>query len=65
MMERLTGFLDMNKTMVSWQYCKDPNDINMAIASGDENWDGLTAANDIISITYDISHSCYVVFWKH
>lgn len=50
---------------VNWQYCKDPNDLNEAIANHDKDWEGLHDANDIISITYDSNHSSYVVFWKH
>ena len=49
---------------VNWQYCNNPNDINEAIKTKDENWEGLTSADDIISITYDTNHDCYVVFWK-
>ena len=48
---------------ISWNYCKDPNEINRAIMSGDENWYGITAEN-IISITWDGNHGCYVVFWR-
>lgn len=51
-------------TEVSWQYCRDPNDINEAIKNRDYNWQGLTDANQIISITYDPNHGCYVVFWR-
>lgn len=50
-------------TLVNWQYCNDPNDINEAIKTKDEDWEGLTSADDIISITYDHNHGCYVVFW--
>lgn len=50
-------------TLVNWQYCNDPNDINEAIKTKDENWEGLTSADDIISITYDTNHGCYVIFW--
>ena len=46
-----------------WQYCKSPNDINKAIKEHDENWEGLQSLNQIISITYDTNHGCYVVFW--
>lgn len=49
--------------MIIWQYTKDPNDINKAIETHDENWEGITSEN-IISITFDINHMCYVVFWK-
>lgn len=48
---------------VSWQYCKNLNDINEAIMTKDENWYGITAEN-IINITYDSNHGCYVVFWR-
>ena len=51
-------------TLVNWQYCTDLNDINEAIKAKDKYWEGLTSANDIISITYDSNHGCYVVFWK-
>lgn len=51
-------------SLVNWQYCHDLNTINMAIQKQDSNWYGLTSANQIISITYDNSHECYVVFWQ-
>ena len=51
------------KKMISWQYCKDPNEINNAILNADSNWDGITAEN-IISITWDGNHGCYAVFWR-
>lgn len=50
--------------LVNWQYCKNLNDIDEAIKNRDENWEGLTSADDIISITYNPNHGCYVVFWK-
>lgn len=49
---------------IMWQYCRDPNDINKAMDKHDENWEGLTSAEQIISITYDTNHGCYVVFWR-
>lgn len=53
---------------IMWQYCNDPNDINDAIrrnlCRGDENWEGLESAEQIISITYDSHQGCYVVFWE-
>lgn len=48
---------------LNWQYAKDPNEINEAIRTHDENWEGLTNAEQIKSITYDSNHGCYVVFW--
>ena len=51
-------------TEINWQYCKDLNDINRAIEMHDEDWEGLTSADLIINITYDMNHRCYVVFWK-
>lgn len=48
---------------ISWNYCKDLNEINYAIMSRDENWYGITAEN-IISITWDGNHGCYAVFWR-
>lgn len=50
---------------INWQYTNDPNDIDQAIKNKDENWEGLESANQIISITYDTNHGCYVVFWKY
>lgn len=55
----------MERQLVSWQYCKDPNDINKAILEQDPNWDRLVDAKQIISITYDTNHGCYVVFWRY
>ena len=46
-----------------WQYCKDPNDIQKVIDTKDGNWEGLESLHQIISITYDMNHGCYVVFW--
>lgn len=48
---------------ISWNYCKDPNSINSAIMEPNEDWAGITAEN-IISITWDGNHGCYVVFWR-
>lgn len=49
--------------LIMWQYTHNPNDINDAIKNRDEDWEGLTSADQIISITYDTNHGCYVVFW--
>jgi len=58
----------MGKTYmgVNWQYVHNLNEINEGIESPDDDydWEGLKDANDIISITYDSNHGCYVVFWK-
>ena len=51
------------KKFIMWQYVKDLNDINSAIMTEDENWEGLYSAEQIISITYDTNHGRYVVFW--
>ena len=51
------------KKFIMWQYAKDLNDINYAIMTEDENWEGLYSAEQIISITYDTNHGRYVVFW--
>ena len=53
---------DWNEYLM-WQYCKDPNDINKAIKERDENWEGLESLHQIIGITYDTNHGCFVVFW--
>ena len=52
-------------TGINWQYCLDLNDINNAIKIHDNNWEGLTDANNIISITYNTNHGCYVVIWRY
>ena len=52
-----------NMKLVNWQYCKNLNDINYAIKNNDDNWDGLKSAEQIISITFDTNHGCYVVIW--
>lgn len=54
-----------SKTFIMWQYVKDLNDINNAIMTENEDWDGLKSAEQIISITYDTNHGCYVVFWRY
>lgn len=46
-----------------WQYCKDPNDINDAVEGWNTDFEGLESLHQIISITYDTNHGCYVVFW--
>lgn len=51
-------------TGVNWQYVNDLNDIDDAIVNNDPDWEGLNDAHDIISITYDTNHGCYVVFWR-
>ena len=53
----------MEKNIVSWAYCKNLNEVNNAILNGDENWEGLTDAKQVTSITYDSNHGCYVVCW--
>ena len=53
-----------DKELIAWQYCHDPNDINKAIKEYDENWYGLESASQIINITWDGNHGCYVIFWK-
>ena len=50
--------------LVNWQYCNNLNDINDAIITKDEDWEGLTSADDIISITHHSDHG-YVVFWRY
>lgn len=52
------------KYLVSWQYCKNPNEINEAIRNEDPNWDGLTSATQIISIFWNPEHRLYQVFWR-
>ena len=51
-------------SVINWQYTRDPNDINTAIRNRDRDWEGLTSANQIINITFDSNHGCYVVFWR-
>lgn len=54
----------MAKKLISWKFCKDPNEINDAILNEDEDWDGLKSADQIISISWDTHQMCYVVFWR-
>lgn len=49
-------------SVINWQYTRHPNNINTAIRTHDRNWEGLTSADQIISITYN--HGFYVVFWR-
>lgn len=49
-------------THINWQYCTNLNDINKAIKTKDEDWEGLTSADDIINITW--RDGCYVIFWR-
>lgn len=51
--------------LLSWQFCKDPNYINIAIEKQDENWYGLKNVEQIVNVTYDTYHGCYVVFWVY
>lgn len=46
----------MNKKVIHWIYAKDPNDFN-------EGYDCLNLEDNIISITYDGNHGCYVLFY--
>ena len=54
---------DKSITGVNWQYCKNLNEINTAIAEQDDNWYGLKSALQIVNITFDTNLNCYVVFW--
>ena len=51
---------------ISWQYCKNPNEINAAIDANNNgeytDWEKLYSAQQIISI--DITHNGYQVFWR-
>ena len=40
---------------INWIYEKDPNDFN--------NYACLNLKENIISITYDSNHGCYVLFY--
>ena len=51
------------ESYLMWQYTNNPNDIQEAIITKDPNWEGLESLHQIISITYDTNHGCYVVFW--
>lgn len=51
--------------LINWQYTKDLNEINGAILTQDSDWEGLKDASQIINITYDTDHGCYVVFWRN
>lgn len=40
---------------IHWIYAKDPNEFNEYV--------GLDLEDNIISITYDSNHGCYVLFY--
>lgn len=46
----------MKDKHISWEYAKNPNEFNEQIKDG-------YITEDIISITYDSNHGCYVVFF--
>jgi len=52
------------RSVVGWQYCKNPNEINEAIRNQDPNWANLYSADQIISIIWLPDQRCYQVFWK-
>lgn len=54
-----------SKKYIMWQYITNLNYINNAILTEDEDFESLKSAEQIISITYDTNHGCYVVFWKY
>lgn len=54
----------MNKTKINWQYCTSLNEVNQAILYGDYDFDGLSDARQIISITYNENHQKYIVIWQ-
>ena len=56
--------IERKKQFIFWQYCKDLNDINDAIETGNGNWEQLKSADQIISVTYDTNHGLYVVIWR-
>lgn len=49
--------------LLKWRSCINPIEINIAITCNDPNWGGLNSADQIVSITYDTSNMCYMVFW--
>lgn len=51
------------ESYLMWQYTNDPNDIQDAITTKNPDWEGLESLQQIISITYNTNHDCYVVFW--
>lgn len=63
MVESAPTAMELSGKLIVWAYCRDLNDINTAILLQDEDWEGLRDASQIISITYDSNHGCYVVFW--
>ena len=54
----------MNRGLINWQYCSNPNDVNEAILNSNPDWSGLHDASQIINITYSTNSGCYVVFWR-
>ena len=63
MVNRAPTAMELPGKLIVWQYCSNLNDINEAIITQDENWEGLKDSSQIISVTYDSNHGCYVVIW--
>lgn len=61
--EGRTSMIPQEQEYLSWQYCRDLNDIQKAVDTHDPEWQGLESLHQIISITFDPNHGCYVVFW--
>ena len=51
-------------TIVNMQLCKSPSEINKAIMSNKEGWEGLYTAEQIISIAYISNKGSFIVFWR-
>lgn len=50
---------------IRWQYVEKLDAVNEAIGNRDaENWPGLYAADQIISVTWNQSIGVYVIVWR-
>lgn len=50
--------------LLQWNYCRNLEDINEAILERHTDWNGLTSAEQIVSITWVERLDCYCVVWK-
>ena len=61
--------LEVNDMYFGWQYLKDLNELNEVLEMTEEErsnmgLDGITGMDDLVSVTYDTNHGCYVAIWK-
>ena len=60
---------DLISRTFGWQYIKNLNEINEVLNMTEEErsnigLDGIRGINDLVSVTYDTNHGCYLAIWK-